>query len=70
MDAADGLVIGEIGKRPGELQHAMKAARAEPHAFGGLVEQGRLGPSRRATSSITLAGAMALVEIPGRPSAA
>ena len=70
MHAADCVGAVEVGERARDAQHAVIAARRQPHGLGGIAQQLSPPASGRATSSSTAAGASALVRTCGRPSAA
>ena len=65
MHAADLLGAVEIGERARDAQHAMIAARREPHRVGGIADQRKPAPCRAcATSSSAGPLACALVRTP------
>jgi hypothetical protein len=41
MDAADFVGAVEIGQRAGDAQHAMIAARGDPHGIGDVAQQSK-----------------------------
>ena len=70
MHPADLVGAIEIGERARDPQHAMIAARRQPHGVGGIPQQRKPTASGRATSSSRGAGAAALVRTCGSPIAA